>query len=211
MKCSQARDLFHKVWCLSADDPKQLAFHIHLAECPDCAAQFELLQCDNEMSVNIPEPILEEQVHRINFKVMERIYAESPWLFPDEPRIHHFPSKFRKHFSLWMSACVALFLCSFVYLLAFPSDFSKQDQDYAMQTGILPTGAISSDHMVPSNDTEYKWPETINQAGIIEPFKLTIPKYPSYWMALSIFALLLALFFLRMMYVYAKQNKKTII
>lgn len=62
---------------------------------------------------SIPVPVTEQQAERVNRNVMDRIYAESPWLLPEEAKVNRFSAAIRKHMSLWIAAFLAIFYAAF--------------------------------------------------------------------------------------------------
>lgn len=113
MNCNDAQELFALVWDLPENHPQRIAFHAHLAGCEDCSEQFEVWEEAQILLHSIPIPVTEQQAERVNRNVMDRIYAESPWLLPEEAKVNRFSAAIRKHMSLWIAAFLAIFYAAF--------------------------------------------------------------------------------------------------
>jgi hypothetical protein len=207
MNCNEVQELFALVWDLPEAHPQRIAFHAHLADCEDCSQQFEVWEEAQILLHSIPVPVTEQQAERVNRNVMDRIYAESPWLLPEEAKVNRFSAVIRKHMSLWIAAFLAIFLCSFLYMAMFKPDVSEAEQTSVVSTGILETGVAGSE---PSSSGLYKYNMTgADRGSIIEPFVVSMgPAYPQYWMALSLLAIGMALFSLGRMHRSTNKRKQ---
>lgn len=207
MNCNEAQELFALVWDLPEAHPQRIAFDAHLAGCEDCSQQFEVWEEAQILLHSIPVPVTEQQAERVNRNVMERIYAESPWLLPEEAKVNRFSAVIRKHMSLWIAAFLAIFLCSFLYMAMFKPDVTEAEQTSAVSTGILETGVAGSE---PTSSGLYKYNMTgADRGSIIEPFVVSMgPAYPQYWMALSLLAIGMALFSLGRMHRSTNKRKQ---
>ncbi|WP_338540024.1 anti-sigma factor [Paenibacillus tundrae] len=207
MNCNEAQELFAMVWDLPATHPQQIAFHAHLAGCEECSQQFEVWHEAQLLLHSIPTPVTEQQAERVNRNVMDRIYAESPWLLPEEAKVNRFSAAVRKHMSLWIAAFLAIFLCSFLYMAMFKPAVSEAEQPRVISTGILET-AVAGSEPSSSGMYQYNMPGT-DRGSIIEPFVVSMgPTYPGYWMALSLLAIGMALFSLGRMHRTTSKRKQ---
>lgn len=207
MNCNEAQDLFALIWDLPANHPQRLAFHAHLDGCEECSQQFEVWEEAQVLLHSIPVPVTEQQAERVNRNVMDRIYAESPWLLPEEAKVNRFSAAIRKHMTLWIAAFLAIFLCSFLYMAMFKSGVSEAEQQSVVSTGILETAVAGSD-LTASGMYQYDMPGA-DRGSIIEPFVVSMgPAYPGYWMALSLLAIGMALFSLGRMHRTTNKRKQ---
>ncbi|MBY0203366.1 zf-HC2 domain-containing protein [Paenibacillus polysaccharolyticus] len=207
MNCNEAQELFALVWDLPESHPQRIAFQAHLAGCEDCSEQFEVWEEAQMLLHSIPVPVTEQQAERVNRNVMDRIYAESPWLLPEEAKVNRFSAAIRKHMSLWIAAFLAIFLCSFLYMAMFKPEVSEAEKSNVITTGILETGVAGS---TSSSSGLYKYDiPGANKGSIIEPFVVSMgPAYPQYWMALSLLAIGMALFSLGRMHRSTTKRKQ---
>lgn len=207
MNCHEAQELFASVWDLPKSHPQRIAFHAHLAGCEECSAQFEVWEEAQMLLHSIPVPVTEQQAERVNLNVMDRIYAESPWLFPEEAKVNRFSAAIRKHMSLWIAAFLAIFLCSFLYMAMFKPEVSEAEKSNVVTTGILET-AVAGGTSSSSGLYQYNIPQA-DKGSIIEPFVVSMaPAYPEYWMGLSLLAIGMALFSLGRMHRSTNKRKQ---
>lgn len=174
---------------LPEQDPQRRMLEWHLLGCESCAADYQQWEESLDMLQYIPVEATEERAEAVNRRVMDRIYAESPWLAPDVKR--GVTRRFRRRIVVWAASFLAVFLCSFVFLLM---DQTGDHQAAEPRTGILPTAvaAAGSDSEI-SEEFSFALP-TVSR-GIVEPFAVQMgPAYPQYWMVLSMAGMLLALF-----------------
>ncbi|PZT54515.1 anti-sigma factor family protein [Paenibacillus silvae] len=207
MNCNDAQELFALVWDLPESHPQRIAFHAHLAGCEECSAQFEVWEEAQMLLHSIPVPVTEQQAERVNRNVMDRIYAESPWLLPEEAKVNRFSAAIRKHMSLWIAAFLAIFLCSFLYMAMFKPDVSEAEKSNVVTTGILET-AVAGSTSSSSEMYQYNIPQA-DKGSIIEPFVVSMaPTYPEYWMGLSLLAIGMALYSLGRMHRSTNKRKQ---
>ncbi|MCK6076384.1 anti-sigma factor family protein [Paenibacillus silvae] len=207
MNCNEAQELFALVWDLPESHPQRIAFHAHLAGCEECSAQFEVWEEAQMLLHSIPVPVTEQQAERVNRNVMDRIYAESPWLLPEEAKVNRFSAVIRKHMSLWIAAFLAIFLCSFLYMAMFKPDVSEAEKSNVVTTGILET-AVAGSTSSSSEMYQYNIPQA-DKGSIIEPFVVSMaPTYPEYWMGLSLLAIGMALYSLGRMHRSTNKRKQ---
>lgn len=207
MNCNEAQELFALVWDLPKSHPQRIAFQAHLAGCEECSEQFEVWEEAQMLLHSIPAPVTEQQAERVNRNVMDRIYAESPWLLPEEAKVNRFSAAIRKHMSLWIAAFLAIFLCSFLYMAMFKPAVSEAEKSNVITTGILETGVAGSASSS-SELYQYSIPQA-DKGSIIEPFVVSMgPAYPQYWMALSLLAIGMALFSLGRMHRSTTKRKQ---
>ncbi|MDO3409629.1 anti-sigma factor [Saccharibacillus sp. CPCC 101409] len=128
---------------------------------------------------------------RMNRKVMDRIYAESPWLLPGEAKTYASQHRFRSRAAVWIAALLAVFLVSFIYLAGW--GIPDREQSAA---GSVPAGVIVQPLTVEAgtSDTIAADEEPASGRGIVEPLVAQIgPTHPQYWMFLSLTGMGLAL------------------
>ncbi|MFB5675577.1 anti-sigma factor [Paenibacillus terreus] len=193
MKCREAKELFGVLNDLPEQDPRRKMVEDHSAHCERCSAEWSGWQLSRSAMLQISDEVTEEQAENVNRRVMERIYAESPWLVPGENRRSRISPALRKTISAWIAGFLAVFLCSFLVLTMSSSPAGKSFDHAsieAQQSGILPTGVAGSDSV--SDSFKVVLPEPTY--GIMEPLIGNIvPAYPQYWMVLSFLAVALAL------------------
>ncbi|MDP4096633.1 anti-sigma factor [Paenibacillus sp. P96] len=178
---------------LPEQDPRRKMVEDHNANCERCSAEWSGWQLSRSAMLQFPEEVTEEQAESVNRRVMERIYAESPWLVPGENRRSRVSPALRRSISAWIAGFLAVFLCSFLVLTMSSSPSgSTQGQAFteAQQSGLLPTGVAGANSV--SDSIEVVIPEPTY--GIMEPqIGNIVPTYPGYWMVLSFLAVALAL------------------
>lgn len=195
MKCREAKELFGVLNDLPEQDPRRKMVEDHNAHCEPCSAEWSSWQLSRSAMLQISDEVTEEQAENVNRRVMERIYAESPWLVQGENRRSRVGSVLRKTVSAWIAIFLTIFLCSF---LVFSMDSSNELGDNqgrmsigAQSSGILPTG-VAGGSSVSGRSIEVVVPGSTS--GIIEPsIGNIVPSYPEYWMVLSFLAVALAL------------------
>ncbi|WP_046215029.1 anti-sigma factor [Paenibacillus wulumuqiensis] len=200
MNCREAEELFGIYWDLTPDDPRRLALDEHVRECPDCAAEFEvwkesheLIQAETAQLEDMPTMTI--RAENINRNVMDRIYAESPWLVQTDVKRGPISRLFRRRLSVWISSLIAVFICSSIYLtLDMTGTFEQQPQPERV-IGIVPTAvATGDDSTVVYSSLHFAGSER----GLIDPLVIPMnPSHPQYWMILSLVGMLLALVSLR--------------
>ncbi|WP_046226709.1 anti-sigma factor [Paenibacillus dauci] len=200
MNCREAEELFGIYWDLMPDDPRRLALDEHVRECPDCATEFEVWRESHELiqaeAAQLEEmPTMTIRAENINRNVMDRIYAESPWLVQTDVKRGPISRLFRRRLSVWMSSLIAVFICSSIYLtLDMTGTFEQQPQPERV-SGIVPTAvATGDDNTVVYSSLHFAGSER----GLIDPLVIPMnPSHPQYWMILSLVGMLLALVSLR--------------
>ncbi|MGG6309567.1 zf-HC2 domain-containing protein [Paenibacillus macerans] len=188
MNCREAQELFGLTRDLPEQHPQRRMLEWHLLGCESCAAEYLQWEESMDMLQYIPIEVTEEQAEAVNRRVMDRIYAESPWLAPDVKR--GVTRRFRQRIVFWAATFLAVFLCSFVFLLMDPA----ADREAAEpMTGILPTAVAAADSEAEMYD-DFSFALPTVSRGIVEPFAVQMgPAYPQYWMVLSMAGMLLAL------------------
>ncbi|OWA37136.1 hypothetical protein B9G55_03430 [Saccharibacillus sp. O16] len=146
----------------------------------------ELLQ---EASLELPSMDAE----RMNRRVMDRIYEESPWLLPGETKTYASQHRFRSRAAIWIAALLAVFFVSFVYLAGWGVPERPQGASQNVPAGVivqpLTVGASGSDSVDSTTDEDQS-----SERGIVEPLFAQIgPTHPQYWMFLSLTGMGLAL------------------
>ncbi|MGP0586906.1 anti-sigma factor family protein [Paenibacillus timonensis] len=190
MNCREAQELFGLLRDLPEQHPQRILLERHLLGCESCADEYQHWEESLDMLQYIPMEVTEEQAETVNRRVMDRIYAESPWLAPDVKR--GVTRRFRRRVVFWAASFLAIFLCSFVFLLM---DHTPSNQKAAEpMTGILPTAVAAAGSETDAYaDFSFAMPSA--SRGIVEPFAVQMgPAYPQYWMVLSMAGMLLALF-----------------
>lgn len=191
MNCKEAQDNFGWVSDLPECHPDRKRLEWHLLGCNACSAEFELWRENQNLINAVQIDVTEEQAERVNRKVMDRIYAESPWLAPGGDAIPA-SRRIRHRLAIWGAASLAVFLCSIlVWVTAgFPSLHTNSNA--SPPSGLLQT-AVAGTESVSSTGVSFDLKSVSN--GIVEPFVVGMgPAYPQYWMLLSVFGMGLALF-----------------
>lgn len=189
MNCREAQELFGMIADLPEQHPQRRMLEWHILGCESCAAEFESWQESMEMVHLLPVEVSDEQAEAVNRKVMDRIYAESPWLAPDV-RDQSLSRRLHRRIALWASCFLIIFLCSFVFLLM--GDGAKKEAAEPL-TGVLPTAVVAGDT---HNSSDFTFALPSASRGIVEPFTVPMgPAYPQYWMLVSMAGMLLAFLF----------------
>ncbi|MFU1797132.1 anti-sigma factor family protein [Paenibacillus azoreducens] len=191
MTCDEAQEIFGLISDLKETDSRWSELEEHIAECSDCAAEFDLWMDSRSYVLDLQVEASEEKAEEINRNVMDRIYRESPWLIPDQSKPFEVPASTRRHFSLWIAGSVMIFLSSVLYFVVMGKSSPKETAEAA--TGILPTGIAGSADM-----SHFSYDIPVTNSGIIEPFVVGMgPSHPQYWMILSVLGVAMALISLR--------------
>ncbi|CAM4288803.1 MAG: zf-HC2 domain-containing protein [Paenibacillus macerans] len=186
MNCREAQELFGLMRDLPEQHPQRIELERHLLGCEFCNTEYHYWRESMDMLQYIPIEVTEEQAEAVNRKVMDRIYAESPWLAPDVKA--GVTRGYRRRIIGWAASFLVVFLCSFIFLLV---DHSGQPEASQPATGILPTAVAAPDAKT-SEPMSFTLPSI--SPGIVEPFAAQMgPAYPQYWMLLSMAGMLLAL------------------
>ncbi|RUT36070.1 zf-HC2 domain-containing protein [Paenibacillus zeisoli] len=190
MNCSEAQEYFGLIWDLSEDDPRRKNLEWHILGCESCAAEYEIWKETQGIIHNLQMDIQPDQAERMNRAVMDRIYAESPWLAPAEPEARKTSYILKRRLAFWIAGFLAIFMCSLLYfMLPGSTEVSTPDVN---NSGLLPIAIAGSDSVI-NADHVYDMPDV--SRGIIDPLIVKMsPVYPEYWMLLSMLALGLALF-----------------
>lgn len=189
MNCKEAQELFGMIPELPDNHPQLKMLEWHTLGCESCAAEYQIWKESLNAIYAFPVEISDEQAEGINRRVMDRIYAESPWLAPnvEESKVTR---GIRRRISIWAACFLAVFISSFLLLMI---GSSKQDNEATKpMTGILPAVVAVSD-IEASEEFTLTMPSP--SRGIVEPFAARMgPSYPQYWMILSMAGMGLALF-----------------
>lgn len=146
----------------------------------------ELLQ---EASFELPSMDAE----RMNRRVMDRIYEESPWLLPGETKTYASQHRFRSRAAIWIAALLAVFLVSFVYLAGWGVPERPHGASQNVPAGVI-VQPLTVDAGVSDPGDSGKNEEPSSERGIVEPLFAQIgPTHPQYWMFLSLTGMGLAL------------------
>lgn len=190
MNCREAQECFGLIWDVSEDDPRRKNLEWHVLGCESCAAEYEIWKETQGIIHNLQIDIQPEQAERMNRTVMDRIYAESPWLAPTEPEARKTSHILRRRMALWIAGFLAVFICSLLYFMLPGS--TEVSTPTVKNSGLLPIAIAGSDKVI-NADHVYSMPDV--SRGIIDPLIVKMsPAYPEYWMLLSMLALGLALF-----------------
>ncbi|WP_211744993.1 hypothetical protein [Paenibacillus sp. Marseille-Q4541] len=193
MNCSEAQEYMAAVWDLSANHPVRLELNKHIKECPECALEYRQWEELYDLVPETCESVPEKQLNSMHSKVMDKIYKDNPHIQRNDMKSYKWTKATAHRFSIWISACLALLLCSIVLIiLKASSDGDGSTMDVA---GIVPTGVAKSTPALSLFTHDAK-----GTSGIIEPFVAGMPAYPEYWMLISLLALGMALFSLRRMH-----------
>ncbi|USB34782.1 zf-HC2 domain-containing protein [Paenibacillus sp. YPG26] len=190
MNCREAQESFGLIWDVAADDPRRKNLEWHVLGCEDCAAEYEIWKETQDIIHNLQIDIQPGQAERVNRAVMDRIYAESPWLAPGGPESRKTSQLLRRRMALWIAGFLTIFICSLLYFMI-PTT-SEVQPPTGNHSGLLPV-AIAGTDTVMNTDHVYDMPDV--SRGIIDPLIVKMsPAYPQYWMLLSMLALGLGLF-----------------
>ncbi|WP_237690650.1 zf-HC2 domain-containing protein [Paenibacillus caui] len=179
--------MFGWIWDLPESHPERKRLEWHMRGCEDCSEQFEIWQESLNLVHSLPVEVCEERAEAVNRKVMDRIYAESPWLAPGKETASE--RLFRKRLMIWAAGFMSVFLIS-VILYAFSGPLSSKS-DETMGSGLIPT-AVAGTESVSGSHMRYNL--TNVSSGIVDPYVVGMnPVHPLYWMVLSMVAMGLAL------------------
>ena len=173
MNCDEAGEKLGWVLELPESHPERRLLEWHLQTCDQCSAELALWQQSMEMVHSMSEVVAEDQAEVVNHRVMDRIYAESPWLLEGNQAATD--RKFRKRIKMWASSFMFIFLLSVcLYIFTGPSSLDKNQR--AEDYGVIPTAVAGSDH-VTGLDSSYDL--TNVSSGIVEPYVVRMsPAYP---------------------------------
>lgn len=190
MNCKEAQEAFGWVWDLPESHPERKKLEWHLRVCEQCSTELEIWQQSLELVHNLPLEVTEERAEAINRRVMDRIYAESPWLAEGKKTAAE--RLFRNRLKIWASGFMVVFLMSvFLFIVSgFLPDGGQKHQ--ATSSGLIPTAVAGSESITGS---EVTFDLTSVSSGIVEPYVVGMtPASPQYWMVLSMVGVVLALF-----------------
>ncbi|GGA23164.1 hypothetical protein GCM10010917_04960 [Paenibacillus physcomitrellae] len=187
MNCREAQEMFGWTADLPKSHPDRRRLESHLLECMECSADFEIWQESLGLVHSLPIEISEERAEEVNRRVMERIYAESPWLAEGKRTASE--RIFRSRLKIWAASFMFIFLVS-ITVFAF-SNSHTGSKTQTVNSGLIPT-AVAGAESVSGSNVSYNL--THVSSGIIDPFTAGIgPNYPQYWVVLSMVAMGLAL------------------
>ncbi|GIP20089.1 hypothetical protein [Paenibacillus sp. J22TS3] len=190
MNCQEAQEYMDIMWDMSEDDPRRKSLEWHVLGCDTCAAEYEVWtearDIVHKMNIEVDHSVGE----RVNRNVMDRIYAESPWLAPSEPEARKASRILNRRFALWIAGFMAVFISSLIYFMMPGGPDINEAASH--NSGLLPIAIAGTDTVV-NADNSYNLPDV--SRGIIDPLIVKMsPAYPEYWMLLSILGMGLALF-----------------
>lgn len=179
------------IWDLPAHHPIRLEFMQHIKGCKACGSEYEEWTELYELIPLTADQIPEKKIQSMHTKVMDRIYKDNPNIQNSVVRNYPLMSQTVNHrLSIWISACLALFLCSVVFMTS--SLDSGLGEVANQQSGIVPTAVAST-----SPSLSIWQHEESRTSGIMDPLVVGMKAYPEHWMILSLIALGVALFSLR--------------
>ncbi|MCM3783998.1 hypothetical protein M3231_13535 [Neobacillus mesonae] len=190
MNCSDAREHMAMIWDLPAHHAIRQDLMQHIKGCQACASEYEKWTELYELIPLTAEQVPDKKIKSMHTKVMDRIYKDNPNIQKSVARTYTMSTVTNHRFSIWISACLALFLCSLV-LMTSNLNFSHNEV-IQHESGIVPTVVASS---TTSFSTIHH--EDIGRTGIMDPLVAGMKAYPEYWMIFSLIALGVALFSLR--------------
>lgn len=168
--------------------PQRKMLEWHILGCESCAAEYQIWTESLDAVQALPIEVSEEEAEAVNRRVMDRIYAESPWLAPDI-RDKDYSRRIRRRVTLWSACFLAVFLVS--TLLFFIGGTMEKKEANKPATGIVPAAVVTTDTEIPEDFT-FELPSV--SRGVVEPFVVQLgPAYPQYWMLLSMAGMVLAL------------------
>ncbi|WP_152393941.1 anti-sigma factor family protein [Paenibacillus guangzhouensis] len=188
MKCEEVQELLGEYWDLPEDDAVRLHVDRHLEHCVDCTQQFRIWEESQTLIQEFTAPVdaMYGADMDLSRNVMARIYTESAWLMPVTSRSYSFSMKIRRNATACIAGFMAIFLCSFLYLMIAggPSDTDQLNQINALVGG---DANISIDLNLSQIAVAY--------AGD-PPILEVVPTYPHYWIALSLLGITFSLLLL---------------
>lgn len=188
MNCREAQELFGLIPDLPDDHPQRKMLEWHILGCEYCAAEYTVWQQSMEIVHDLPVSVSIEEAERVNRKVMDRIYAESPWLAPGGEH-GTITRTLRRRVSIWSACFLAVFLCSFLIFVI--GGYGQSNQSIKPVTGVMQPAVITAD--MDSSSGLPMFDLSSVSRGVVEPFVVQIgPAYPQYWMVLSMAGMVLA-------------------
>ncbi|MBP1999555.1 hypothetical protein J2Z69_000574 [Paenibacillus shirakamiensis] len=190
MNCDEAQELLGLIWDMPENDPRRKRFEWHLLGCEACAFEYEIWKETEQHIHNLQIDSIPEHTERINRNVMDRIYAESPWLAPVSPQSSKLAYRQKHRLALWVAGFLAIFLCSSLFFL-WPIQSKPQAKEQIV-SGLVPTAIAGGES---GNTSTVSYNLSSLSKGIVDPFVVKMnPAYPQYWMIFSIVGMGLALF-----------------
>lgn len=192
MKCDDVQDKFEIFGALSEEDAEREAIEAHMLDCEHCSEQYRLWEESEELIRKLSEEdeVVSAQMEHVNRNVMDRIYAEQSWLMPVAQKSYHFSPAFRRNLAIVLSACLAVFVCSFIFFIN-GNEKGTSEEKMAQLTGLMDTANASGSDFVVSAEFE------VPVASVSDPFVLqVVPSFPQYWVALSLLGIVMTLLIL---------------
>ncbi|MBB6735739.1 zf-HC2 domain-containing protein [Cohnella zeiphila] len=190
--CGLIQERFIDYWDGTADSAERLTVEAHLAECPDCAAEFRLWE---ESSNLIRDMQFDDELYgddataaELNQNVMNRIYAEERWFMPALRHSYSFSRGFRLKIGGLLASLTALFLVGFMYTL-----YERFHASTAPVTGVMETADAyeAGSHVKSSVFVD------VPVASLSDPIVLHVsPAMPEYWVAFSLVGVVMTLLIL---------------
>jgi hypothetical protein len=197
MKCGDIQQLFGVYWDLPDNDLKKQCVNEHIKHCPACAEEFQLWQESVELIKSAADKPMLPVNAPIASNVMKRIYADETWRVPVTDRIYAISYKMRRNFTAIIAFCLALFMFSFLYSIAYEQPAEK----HAASSDSSVFGRIGDPVVVASGKSESLDVRSMPSAvaslkGFNEPFTYhvgPIHTYRDYLLALSLIGITSAL------------------
>ena len=189
MKCNEIQELFGDYFDLPEHDETRQAVNLHLATCPECAAELQMWEESLTLIRNTHvEDVNPAKMAPISNKVMDRIYATESWRMPVANRIYSIPYRLRRNLTAMIAFCLALFLISFLY--AATNDGVKE----ATPHGFIPAASASGSGHPTSMAVATMSNTTLASTTLIKPLKIGMLKSsPDYYLAMSLFGMIATL------------------
>jgi len=122
MKCDDIRETFSDYWSLPENDLRRNAVDQHIKTCEACYEEFKIWESAEMMIQSELEDFdmpaeLRSDNKTLTKDVMSRIYSDESWRMPVHNRMYAISDKLKKNLTLVISFCLALFVCSFLFVL----------------------------------------------------------------------------------------------
>ena len=193
MKCEDIQELFGDYFDLPETDLKRVCVDEHVRRCEVCAEQFEIweesLLLIQSAARDIPSS--SKEPYMISSQVMDRIYKEESWRIPIAERIYAIPYRIRRNLTAVLSFSLALFMFSFMYMIA-GGDLLQKEEAQSSSYGFHQAARASEESSAFMNVSNVPKLALASTSGrVIEPMKLgPIHSYADYLLALSILGLI---------------------
>lgn len=189
MKCDEISDWIGLYHDMPEDAPEKLAFDEHIRTCECCAEELRLWDESAELIRLLPTEDIEldqsASVSAIKQNVMGRIYAEESWYMPAARRSYAFTASFKRRVAGVLAGVFALFTIGLLYTLY--TSAMHDSSGFAESAS-----AFSASHRF-TNSLVLEVPV----ASLSDPFVLQVsPTMPAYWIALSLYGLIMTLLIL---------------